>query len=136
MENTIENKTKLFVQYWGQTIMMYENSDFVTTIHEHNLEEIPLSYLQLIPLSQITDEDAVECLRHFTRGSGNSTSDYEYCKSQNYNPSQMLSYFNKYKFWNYRPETIDYLRSKGYALPYNGLSVENQIQYGWIKLVE
>ena len=30
----------------------------------------------------------------------------------------------------------DYLRSKGYALPYMGLSVEKQIEYGWIKLKE
>lgn len=31
-------------------------------------------------------------------------------------------------------ETIDYIRSKGYALPWMGLSVEQQIEYGWIKL--
>ena len=30
----------------------------------------------------------------------------------------------------------DYLRSKGYALPYNGLSVEQLIKFGWIKLKE
>lgn len=29
---------------------------------------------------------------------------------------------------------IDYLRSKGYALPYLGISVEEQIEFGWIKL--
>jgi hypothetical protein len=28
----------------------------------------------------------------------------------------------------------DYLRSKGYALPFMGLSVEQQISYGWVKL--
>ncbi|TDO21917.1 hypothetical protein [Pedobacter duraquae] len=31
---------------------------------------------------------------------------------------------------------VDYLRSKGYALPWMGLSVEKQIEYGWIKLKE
>ena len=30
----------------------------------------------------------------------------------------------------------DCLRSKGYALPYMDLSVDNLIEYGWIKLKE
>ena len=29
---------------------------------------------------------------------------------------------------------VDYLRSKGYAIPYLDLSVEDLIEYGWIKL--
>lgn len=29
---------------------------------------------------------------------------------------------------------VDYLRSKGYALPWNGITVEEQIELGWIKL--
>lgn len=33
-------------------------------------------------------------------------------------------------------KVADYLRSKGYALPYMGISVEDQIKYGWIKLTE
>jgi hypothetical protein len=30
----------------------------------------------------------------------------------------------------------DYLRSKGYALPWMDLSVEDLVEYGWIKLKE
>ncbi|WGQ15544.1 hypothetical protein [Sphingobacterium faecium] len=30
----------------------------------------------------------------------------------------------------------DFLRSKGYALPFMGLTVEKQIEYGWIKILE
>ena len=30
----------------------------------------------------------------------------------------------------------DYLRSKGYAIPWLGLSVEEMVEAGWIKLVE
>lgn len=29
---------------------------------------------------------------------------------------------------------IDFVRSKGYALPYNGITVNEMIQAGWIKL--
>ena len=32
--------------------------------------------------------------------------------------------------------TVDYLRSKGYALPWMDLSVEDLVKYGWIKLKE
>lgn len=31
---------------------------------------------------------------------------------------------------------IDYLRSKGYALPFRDISIEQQIEYGWIKIIE
>lgn len=34
------------------------------------------------------------------------------------------------------PNAYDYLRSKGYVLPWMGLSVEEMIEAGWIKLVE
>lgn len=33
-------------------------------------------------------------------------------------------------------EVTDFLRSKGYALPYMGLSVEQQVEYGWVRLSE
>ena len=36
--------------------------------------------------------------------------------------------------FNIEQYEIDYLRSKGYALPYMDLSVEDLISYGWIKL--
>ncbi len=29
---------------------------------------------------------------------------------------------------------VDYLRSKGYALPYNGISVKELVQFGWVIL--
>lgn len=33
-------------------------------------------------------------------------------------------------------QVIDYLRSKGYVLPWMGLSVEKLVEYGWVKLKE
>ncbi|WP_411973351.1 hypothetical protein ACLCDV_07875 [Sphingobacterium sp. Lzh-3] len=30
--------------------------------------------------------------------------------------------------------TIDFLRSKGYALPFMGVSVEKLVEYGWVRL--
>lgn len=34
------------------------------------------------------------------------------------------------------PHLLDYLRSKGFALPFMGISVEEMVQAGWIKLKE
>ncbi|GEM_PF-557576 len=31
---------------------------------------------------------------------------------------------------------INFLRSKGYALPWMGVSVEKQVEYGWVKIIE
>ena len=34
------------------------------------------------------------------------------------------------------PYEVDYLRNKGYALPWMNLSVQDMVDYGWIKLKE
>lgn len=126
MENTIENKTKLFVQYWGQTIMRYENSDFVTTIHEHNLEEIPLSYLQLKHTNKITTSDLYK-LDLITNDSESvniySNGTYEVIKGVH------IIYMGCLEIYQ-----IDLLRSLGYAVEFMGVSIHQQMSYGWIKL--
>ena len=87
------------------------------------------AYLELTPLSEISDEDA------------------EHIAKYRYKSSKMLSsqigkgiiddYLNRVHEnanFNIEQYEIDYLRSKGYALPYMDLSVEDLISYGWIKL--
>lgn len=34
-----------------------------------------------------------------------------------------------------KKQMADFLRSRGYALPFKGISVEEQIKAGWVKLV-
>ena len=53
--------------------------------------------------------------------------------------AQMSDEDKEHAYWPVYPThvcvmNIDYLRSKGYALPWLGLSVEEMIEAGWIKI--
>lgn len=104
IENTPENKAKFFALYWGQKIVAVRIDDGddrgyyeVGNNWYCGLED---SYLELTPLSQITDEDVVSV----------------------------------YNLTGVDEVHVDYLRSKGYALPWMGLSVEDLVSYGWVKV--
>ena len=124
MKNTLENKTKLFAQYWGQHLIIMgsflRRIDHVTLCNIEN-DDI----LQLKPLSKISDEDALilSKMRY-------SFEEYINLK----NGKCMVSCHENQKYLI--QIQVDFLRSKGYALPYMDLSVEDLIDYGWIKLEE
>jgi len=59
MENTHENKSKFFAQYWGQEINDYRLSRYSTRRNE-KVSGSSMGFLNLKPLSSITDEDALE----------------------------------------------------------------------------
>ena len=125
-ENNLENKTKFFAQYWGQHLIIMgsflRRIDHVTLCNIEN-DDI----LQLKPLSKISDEYIFELTSHL---------DFD---NSEINEFKDLIIRNNNEWYNYfdKQEIIfvyDYLRSKGYALPYMDLSVEDLIEYGWIKL--
>lgn len=124
MENTLENKAKFFALYWGQTC--YRN-DIKNTgsyveyhIDTHYLKE---GYLLLTPLSQITDEDLTGVYPHGSKAL------FDYYGNGN------MEFAIKRFLYHMKPSDFDILRSRGYALPYMGLSVEQLIEYGWAKLI-
>lgn len=128
MENTIENKMKFFAQYFGQKLLINFGSKCVV----NKLEQIISNdYLQLTPLSNITDEDKLKCYHIYSAYIG-----YDYTQDFDGIHSSALRWYDNE--WNKRTENLlpisDYLRSKGYALPWMGVSVEQQIEYGWITL--
>lgn len=172
MENTLENKEKFFAQYWGQPC-----SGIVGLKNKLIGVEIPLNnigWLELKPLSSITDEDLIHVARLAHQMETKTfkverKSDIFYCTSEPdkvgiyYFISMMPKYatvcstmnFLKNKEDKFESFTVnigkinqssarpipyiiivDYLRSKGYALPYMGLSVEKLIEYGWVKIKE
>lgn len=113
-EITLKNKAKFFALYWGQKILKDGVVKYYYTVSGGPLSLLKSSYqLHLKPLSSITEEDAI--------AAGISKAK-----------------LSRYKMFPYllSPFMIDYLRSKGYALPYLGLSVEEMIEAGWIKLQE
>lgn len=133
IENTPENKARFFALYWGQEVI--RRKDFVNTLHKVS-EHMQLGhnnlYLELIPLSQITDEDAefvigsIEC-----QMSQSDINNGCYGMSPSGIFIDSLMGHNSYHL-GYRE--VDYLRFKGYAVKWVNISIEKQIEYGWVKL--
>ena len=115
-ENTLENKRKFFAQYWGQKILLHviDVDDILLLLNNEIDNDVKNWLLYLIPISQISDEDAV---------------------ALGYTDSK--SAITKHlKMIGKETSDADYLRSKSYALPWMDLSVEDLIEYGWVKLKE
>ena len=122
-QNTLENKERFFAQYFGQHVL-YFSSDFLRKIDNLTLDSVENDdYLELKPLSQISDEDAIKISKEF----------YAF-KSDIRNSVKEL--FQEFDVLELSMEIGDYLRSKGYALPWMDLSVEDLVEYGWVKLKE
>lgn len=133
MTPTIEEKQEFFAQYFGQDVLvLYPNSCtnkcYIELSYNRNIED---DYLELKDLKNITDEDATQVAKYR----------YE-------NPKMMLyAEIGKIIIFNYINQSknkgehelelfeIDFLRSKGYALPFRQYSVEQMIEFGWIKLI-
>lgn len=135
MENTVENKAKFFAQYWGQRVLSVKQSDggrdkwVVDGDVLNEIKGFKNDYLELKTLSQITDEDSIEVGKIITKG---------ITLPINFNLTlHGRLYVGDFKKQSYKDsvlEVVDFLRSKSYSLPYMDLSVENMIEYGWIKL--
>lgn len=130
MENTQSNKEKFFAQYWGQKVGKVNSyhQNVISKVCEANISSI--DYLELKPLSSITDEDAekVRTLQmHFPINLSMTfdlKDEFMVCLESKYSDNYEVVNVN----------SVDYLRLKGYALPWMGLSVEKLQEYGWVKL--
>jgi hypothetical protein len=125
--NTLENKERFFAQYWDQNILCDgQRANYFVSDYFENLMSAAC-WLLLTPLSAITDEDAMSCGFRIN----DDEEDYLYGMSAR----NVFSYdYRCYGDFMLGICLIDHLRSKGYALPWMGISVEDQIEYGWIKL--
>ncbi len=144
MENTLVNKEKFFALYIRQRVLVNnfctESANGVVTItaldYLHNTEMY--CYLMLKPLSSITDEDAIEVAKLFWK-----EDKYHTIKNGKYYVGT-INQFHENPIVEYGIEMYphnallmcDFLRSKGYALPFLDLSVSELINYGWVKLKE
>ena len=149
MENTLENKSKFFAIYWGQEVAIQNDgggTGFVYDINEYTITDIRYDFLELKSLSQISDEDAIEVARILYGESDNFAIEFNAAGITSVSPYGLPCYGNTIDI-NWSGEVsyeaassmsilkaYDYLRSKGYALPWMGLSVEQLVEYGWVKL--
>jgi hypothetical protein len=125
MENNIENKARFFALYWGQEVYALDYSGGVIGKWENSFpvikkyykeNDIKETYLLLKPLSAITDEDSIKV---------------GYVGNFHF----LDAYKSQFKLNTFSVKAADYLRSKGYALPWMDLSVDNLLKYGWVKLI-
>ena len=112
-------KCRFFAQYWG-TKTMYVGGVGLVEIGKGgwNLKH-PDFFLQLKPLSKITDEEATSMYRGLERN-------YE-------NSNQFLEDYQSIGFLE--QSEVDFLRSKGYAVPFMEYSVDDLVKMGWVQLV-
>lgn len=152
MENTLENKAKFFAQYWGQEILKYENSDgdkfWDKQIYPVDGHNITCNGMQanLRPLSSITDEEAIAVAKKIGLAKA-SVVERDNQVVFLVDDSYTVGFFstgiitmykglppNNKPYWNDISRLYDELRSRSFALPFHDLSVEQQIEYGWITI--
>ena len=153
-----ENKAKFFALYYDQVVLMsasfVKGQDLRIVMNDKDLEVYgKKSYLQLKPLSQITDEDAwevgirVNCWSNWERKKDWFLSkDDDFHKVHIFGGQAFANAIGKdfgpgmsHPFANNSTDILcayDYLRSKGYALPWMGLTIDDMVEAGWIKLIE
>lgn len=119
-----ENKARFFAQYYDQEVYSYKYLSSEINHRNHFLNEIRQgmykeAYLVLKPLFSISEEDS-EIFRSIMRWPAKGMS-----------VNQTIVLLNDEMF---PAIAIDFLRSKGYALSWMGLSIDKMIEAGWIKL--
>lgn len=127
-----EPKTDVKCRFWGQYLeqivakeTIYPNSPTINTTTVLLINELLNYHLELKPLSKLTDEDAKELLPFVS---------FQF--SSRYTDEKIKEEIRKSVLdTEMMPlDLTDYLRSKGYALPFMEYSVEDLISFGWVRL--
>jgi len=154
-------KCRFFAQYWGQNILgsthfknkkaVIFNYDLFGSLKTNNNiisaeESFNTYFLNLKPLSKYTDEDAIAVEKIWRKSDCRIEIYYE--NAEKYK-NEIIVGRNLIKYWleecklnfqariDYRTiqHITDYLRSKGYAVPFMEYSVEDLVSFGWVRLV-
>lgn len=135
MKNTLENRIKFFTQYWGQGILRHEDWEEGTWfgIHAKSMLFVEENggegyYIELKETGYLKKKQLKKCDFNFSKDAKIIIKG-EYWKG----------YDSKGFFLGegaLLPSNIDYLRSEGFAVPWNKLSVEKLLEYKWIKIID
>lgn len=139
-DNSALHKTdvrcRFFAQYWGSKTL-YVGGAGLQTIGKGgwNLNH-PDFFLQLKTIEDISDDDAVEFF-DIVWGNVGTHKDKSRDFKIKFGKDWALSPFSER--YGLIPtglfHGIDYLRSKGYALPFMGHSIQDMVSLGWLQLV-
>lgn len=136
MENTRQNKEYFFANYYGQKVLKVSEDAIVTQKADacflNRLEVYQTCHLELMPLSTISDEDAIEVARIVYRNPDIHKVEMgkNFIDTMNGGEAYHSGYFKHYTVLS----VSDFLRSKSYALPFHDLSIEDLVNFGWVKL--
>ena len=150
MEKTLENRLKLYSTYLGSDIIIDSDcfqsegkNEIIKTklvsIHLRGsiecdgwIPEITHTYLELKPLSSITDEELVKIAQFYEPTAHNVKLENDQIEFDfiygDKGASGAIEISDGY--------CLDWLRSNGFVTEWMGLSVETMIEFGWIKLKE
>jgi hypothetical protein len=121
----LELKEKFFAQYWEQTYI-YKNQygTFKGSLSDDN----SIYHFK----NHIKNENTCLLLKDVTKVLGNDSIEISKIMGANHEVTQPLKYLS----FNHENaiKTIDYLRSKGYAIPFMEYSVDDLISFGWVRL--
>jgi hypothetical protein len=152
---SIDVKSRFFAQYWGQKVMKknIEGLDNFYSEPDGFIRSMTIDsplFLELKPLSKITKEDLQQIfIKEFPFDTIFNSYDFM-CKYELRNYFiisnvcekaylQIIDFENNKEFNSFKYKTIshigiDYLRKKGYAVPFDEYSVEDLVSFGWLKL--
>lgn len=124
-------KERYFAQYWGQEVAFARsaNKGLIKTFIRESTPFSCIEFIELTPLSAITDEHAIEV--------ASSLEPIAFRKRQTavrWAKMYLKDNSTLTVTINTAVKIVDYLRSKGYALPYGGKSVEELIKLGYLKI--
>jgi hypothetical protein len=130
MENTLDNKIAFFALYLNQDVLKHKYATSLYKLTAKNLYDCAnfeywdtWELVVLTPLHLISDEDAIEVAKLWTTET--------FYKAELFEDLQKLFEVATYRM----PHTAaDYLRSRGYALLWLNVNVEQQVEWGWVKL--
>lgn len=128
----VQMKSRFFSLYWGQKIIKVDDRDdlvnpYVAHLTNDGRYTTLNTTIHLRPLTSISDEDAINVATMIV--------------GDRFENPKLIG--QAYAFWlnkdpNYNLDwkVVEYFRKKGYACPFEGLSVEEMEQLGWIKLID
>lgn len=111
-------KNIFFALYWNQEYKFNSGGTFIINARAFPMNPNGDEFLELKSLDKITDDEA----KQMHRGIG-----------KNYTSAQEFLEDNKV-FGFLSQNEVDYLRSRGYAVPFMNYSVSDLIEMGWIKI--
>ena len=136
-QSCLADKCSFFGHYFQQIVAKetkYPNSPTINTTTVLLINRLSNYHLELKPLSKITNEDIIKWAYLIFNSKFEIKDTY-----QNANDVWVLINKNEVPFFiqpkDCNAMQIDYLRSKGYALPFRDYSVEDLISFGWVRLI-